>query len=304
MPTQITNKQVKIIDTVNFNNQAIENAIIDGSKNTINNLDITKNLVDAGITKITSSDTMIELAQEIENKHFSIGTTLFGKIKNTGMPFQGNAEVRVDILDEKDDDQVILFTLYSTNVEPYEWEWRYYLSNTVVWIAKALPNNDYTSNSQNTVPTSYALKTGLDTKQDVLVSGTNIKTINNNSILGNGNLEITVETNEIITLPTTSTTVTLSSNNIYKLNVDDFGPSPTITINLATPQNLNIDNSILLYLGGVHLGSTFNWGTTHFFNDETPTIEHNGCYDVHYIWNPFSQVWVCKVVLSINYDNM
>lgn len=42
--------------------------------------------------------------------------------------------------------------------------------------------------------TAYATKSelnaGLDTKQDNLVSGTNIKTINNNSILGSGNLDI------------------------------------------------------------------------------------------------------------------
>ena len=38
--------------------------------------------------------------------------------------------------------------------------------------------------------TKYELNAGLDTKQDNLVSGTNIKTINNNSILGSGNLDI------------------------------------------------------------------------------------------------------------------
>ena len=35
-----------------------------------------------------------------------------------------------------------------------------------------------------------AKKIGLDTKQDVLQSGVNIKTINNQSILGEGNLQI------------------------------------------------------------------------------------------------------------------
>ena len=36
-----------------------------------------------------------------------------------------------------------------------------------------------------------ALQTAMDGKQDTLVSGTNIKTINNQSILGEGNIEIT-----------------------------------------------------------------------------------------------------------------
>lgn len=40
---------------------------------------------------------------------------------------------------------------------------------------------------------TFATKTELATKQDTLVSGTNIKTINSQSILGSGNLELTVE---------------------------------------------------------------------------------------------------------------
>ena len=40
----------------------------------------------------------------------------------------------------------------------------------------------------------YALKTDLNGKQDTLVSGTNIKTINGESILGNGNITISSET--------------------------------------------------------------------------------------------------------------
>ena len=37
---------------------------------------------------------------------------------------------------------------------------------------------------------NYATATQLNTKQDTLQSGTNIKTINGQSILGNGNIEI------------------------------------------------------------------------------------------------------------------
>ena len=38
--------------------------------------------------------------------------------------------------------------------------------------------------------TGFATKTEVSAKQDTLVSGTNIKTINGNSILGSGNIEI------------------------------------------------------------------------------------------------------------------
>ena len=44
--------------------------------------------------------------------------------------------------------------------------------------------------SDNKVPSEKLVKTYLDTKQDTLVSGTNIKTINNNSLLGSGNINI------------------------------------------------------------------------------------------------------------------
>ena len=49
------------------------------------------------------------------------------------------------------------------------------------------------------VPSEKLAKTSLDAKQATLVSGTNIKTINNNSILGSGNLEIQSSSVDIAT---------------------------------------------------------------------------------------------------------
>ncbi len=48
----------------------------------------------------------------------------------------------------------------------------------------------FAANSDELVPSQQAVKTAVDGKQDELVSGTNIKTINGNSILGSGNLLI------------------------------------------------------------------------------------------------------------------
>ena len=48
------------------------------------------------------------------------------------------------------------------------------------------------------VPSTYALKTDIPditTKQDTLVSGTNIKTVNGTSLLGSGNIEISTDVN-------------------------------------------------------------------------------------------------------------
>jgi microcystin-dependent protein len=47
------------------------------------------------------------------------------------------------------------------------------------------------ANSDLLVPSQKAVKTKIDTKQDALVSGTNIKTINGDSVLGSGNLVVT-----------------------------------------------------------------------------------------------------------------
>lgn len=48
-----------------------------------------------------------------------------------------------------------------------------------------------TSGSGNLV-TSGGVKMAVDSKQDTLVSGTNIKTINNTSLLGSGDIEIEI----------------------------------------------------------------------------------------------------------------
>lgn len=56
--------------------------------------------------------------------------------------------------------------------------------------AVGLANVDNTSDANK--PVSTATQTALNAKQDTLVSGTHIKTINNNSLLGSGNLQIVV----------------------------------------------------------------------------------------------------------------
>lgn len=50
---------------------------------------------------------------------------------------------------------------------------------------------DVDNTSDADKPVSTAQQTALDSKQDTLISGTNIKTINNQSILGSGNLVLT-----------------------------------------------------------------------------------------------------------------
>ena len=66
----------------------------------------------------------------------------------------------------------------------------------------------------------------LASKQDVLVSGTNIKTVNNMSIIGAGN--ITIGSKELITFDTSSITL---SPNIYYRKINQSG---TLDISLSS----------------------------------------------------------------------
>ena len=75
------------------------------------------------------------------------------------------------------------------------------------------------------VPDTYALKSeipDITTKQDKLVSGTNIKTINGNSLLGSGNIEIKASADNVPTVQTTPKGTT--SNYIYSTGtLDNYG---------------------------------------------------------------------------------
>lgn len=132
-----------------------------------------RNFIDASITKTTSSYTFLDLAEEIRGKQFATGTTLYGEVRNSGLPTNvSNAEIRVEILETKDTvnpsgsnlkSQVIEFTLFSTDVEPKEWSFIYYDQRNITWtwISKAVPTNSYNTQATTTVPTSKALYDAL-----------------------------------------------------------------------------------------------------------------------------------------------
>lgn len=131
----------------------------------------------------SSSYTFLDLAQKIQLCQLTMGTILYGEVRNQGMPTGiGNAELRVEVLETKGNGkQVLLFTLFSTNVAPNMWTYIYFQGQTddaVVWTPRAISTNDYTSTSTGTVPTSKALSDGLATKQNTLTAGTGIDITN------------------------------------------------------------------------------------------------------------------------------
>ena len=87
------------------------------------------------------------------------------------------------------------------------------------------------STALQSVPDTYALKSeipDITTKQDKLVSGTNIKTINGTSLLGSGNIVIEASSENVPTLQTTPKGTT--SNYIYSTGIfDGYGVISDIT---------------------------------------------------------------------------
>ena len=96
------------------------------------------------------------------------------------------------------------------------------------------------------IPSQKAIKEALNTKQDTLVSGTNIKTINNTSLLGSGNIDIqsgsttdvqingTSITNNNVANIVTNTAYNASSNKIATMSDLPSVANMQTTTNLVT----------------------------------------------------------------------
>lgn len=96
-----------------------------------------------------------------------VGMEYLGGVTFTDFPASGlvNADVVVDIIAMTAGKKVIRLTMTSGSVSPYHWEYTYWSDGAHV--------------------------SGWQAWQPTLVSGSNIKTINNTSLLGSGDIEIT-----------------------------------------------------------------------------------------------------------------
>ena len=153
--------------------------------------------------------------------------------------------------------------------------------------------------------TNYYTKTEVDnaitaataTKQDTLVSGTNIKTINNTSLLGSGNIDIqgggggkavSGGTNISITTGATADTINctlpMSTDSLKKIVVDS-NYSSFVTSNAVITAN-SLSNNILIgnntfKIKGLVKGNINNnliigsYNTSELTNGTSPTLESN-----------------------------
>ena len=132
------------------------------------------------------------------------GMTYLGELTCSDLPTGlNNAEAIVEVMPSATAaEKVIHVVITSGNLSPYRWELTYWvIGNTPHnsgWIAfqpqitssNKLNSDLVTDTNQTNKFVTASEKTTWSGKQDALVSGTNIKTVNNTSLLGEGNITI------------------------------------------------------------------------------------------------------------------
>lgn len=100
----------------------------------------------------------------------------------------------------------------------------------------------------DTVYDDTAILSAIETKQDTLVSGTNIKTVNSSSILGSGNLALLTSINPVITGSITEQVYNLTGTAINPAN--GTIQYKTVSANTTFTETLTSGQSVLLRLIG------------------------------------------------------
>ena len=124
----------------------------------------------------------------------------------------------------------------------------------------------------------YATTSQVNAKQDTLVSGTNIKTINGTSILGSGD----IKTNKPLQT-STSTSMTLTPN-VYHRNTSTT--LSRLTITLGTASDDTILNEYLVEFTTRSAGTTITLpSNVKWVNGTTPTFEASTTYQISIVNN-------------------
>jgi len=124
------------------------------------------------------------------------GVTIVGEGWPSGFTAGNIAECRVDVIKNAQGNNVLYIEMYSTNIYPnvwgrvtmgdgYESPWISYNANNKADTATTLSGYGITD-----AYTKSEVDTFVNSKQDELTSGVNIKTINGETILGSGNTNI------------------------------------------------------------------------------------------------------------------
>lgn len=124
-----------------------------------------------------------------------------------------------------------------------------------------------------------SVQTALLSKQDTLVSGASIKTINGESILGSGNIKVG---NKLLVL-TDSTDITLTPNVYYRHTSSNL---TSLNITLEAEIDSEILNEYFIEFTTSNSGTTISLpSTVKWSNGVTPTFEENSVYQMSIVNN-------------------
>lgn len=153
-----------------------------------------------------------------------------------------------------------------------------YTAGTGIDITNGVISNTQTSaewgNITGTLSSQTDLNTALSGKQETLVSGTNIKTINSTSILGSGDITIqaspeiaiqtTTPTNDEVLWINPSTETVIDGNEIEvitgDIDVDESETGDWFSSNINYPSGFTLNNCVITSLMSKRSGSAY-WST-------------------------------------------
>lgn len=137
--------------------------------------------------------------------------------------------------------------------DPYNWLPEYQVNEKPLTAEQlAALNSGITANKVSkldALPTNSELETALGGKQETLVSGTNIKTLNNESLLGSGNITVAADTSDCVKVTSQSFTDAqkaiargnIDAANAIRITNNDMSTNPYIRISLGDEFAARID---------------------------------------------------------------
>ena len=159
----------------------------------------------------------------------------------------------------------------------------------IITDAQAIDISQYYTSAQ----TNSAIAAAVSGKQDTLVSGTNIKTINNESILGSGNIDIQGGGVNVVQTTGTSTTDVMSQDAVTTA-INEKADKSTAGGGLRTSSTNNYDILQLHNQNSQDITGYYNIVSFSKINDEH--IIHQGSYNP----NSFSLVETSAITTSIS----
>ena len=237
-------KQISIADINNWNNK--QNALVSGSNiKTINN----ESLLGSGNIEIDGTVYTAGTGIDITNDIISNEITSYNDLTDLPtIPTKTSDLINdSDFVSEDDLSEVAFSGSYVS------------LSDVPTALSDFDNDTDYI--------TSAEVSTELETKQDTLVSGTNIKTINNTSLLGSGNINIAGGTSTDVLINDSSITVNnvanIKTNGIYNDTTNKIATMSDISTKqdtLVSGTNIKtINNTSLLGSGNLQLNGIGCW---------------------------------------------